>query len=93
MLATVTGPIVLVGHSYGGEVITNAALGNTNVKALGYVAAFGPDKGESVGSIGAQFPGGLSGAHTIEIDSSHVAMISHPGAVTDLILGAVRAAD
>jgi pimeloyl-ACP methyl ester carboxylesterase len=33
------------------------------------------------------------GAHTIEIDSSHVAMISHPGAVTDLILGAVRAAD
>ena len=34
-LATISGPIVLVGHSYGGFVITNAATGNTNVKALG----------------------------------------------------------
>jgi pimeloyl-ACP methyl ester carboxylesterase len=46
-LQTVKGPIVLVGHSYGGAVITNAATGNKNVKALVYVNAFAPDKGES----------------------------------------------
>src|SRR5262249_19588982 len=44
-LATVSGPIVLVGHSYGGAVITNAATGNPNVKALVYVDAFIPDQG------------------------------------------------
>jgi len=42
-LNTITGPIVLVGHSYGGAVITNAATGNPNVKALVYVDAFVPD--------------------------------------------------
>lgn len=47
-LATVPGPIVLVGHSYGGAVITNAATGNPNVKALVYVDAFAPDQGEAV---------------------------------------------
>ena len=46
-LKTITGPIVLVGHSYGGAVITNAATGNSNVKALVYVDAFAPAKGES----------------------------------------------
>src|SRR5262245_37355283 len=48
VLATISGPIVLVGHSYGGAVITNAASGNTNVKALVYVAAFAPDDGETL---------------------------------------------
>jgi len=47
-LATVPGPIVLVGHSYGGAVITNAATGNPNVRALVYVDAFVPDQGEAV---------------------------------------------
>jgi pimeloyl-ACP methyl ester carboxylesterase len=47
-LATIKGPIVLAGHSYGGAVITNAATGNRNVKALVYVNAFAPDKGEEV---------------------------------------------
>jgi pimeloyl-ACP methyl ester carboxylesterase len=46
-LETVPGPIVLVGHSYGGAVITNAATGLANVKALVYVNAFAPDEGES----------------------------------------------
>src|SRR5262249_60967833 len=40
------GPVVLVGHSYGGAVITGAAAGNTNVKALVYLAAFAPEAGE-----------------------------------------------
>lgn len=46
-LRTIDGPIVLVGHSYGGFVTTNAAVGVDNVGALGYVAAFAPDEGEN----------------------------------------------
>jgi pimeloyl-ACP methyl ester carboxylesterase len=54
-LAQITGPIVLVGHSYGGAVITNAARGVSNVKALVYVAAFAPSDGESLATD--QYPG------------------------------------
>jgi len=178
VLATITGPIVLVGHSYGGEVITNAATGNPNVKALVYIAGFAPDEGESIAGLAGAFPpsmltpqnlvfrpfpGGVDGyinpavfrevfaadvpagttavmgasqrpaalstlsepsgapawktipswylvanqdhaihpdlerfmaarmhAHTVQIDSSHAAMVSNPGAVTDLILSAAQ---
>ena len=45
------GPVVIVGHSYGGAVITVAAAGSTNVKALVYIAAFAPDTGDSLGSL------------------------------------------
>ncbi len=51
------GPVVLVGHSYGGAVITEAGT-HPNVAALVYVAAFAPDKGESVNSLIAGFPAG-----------------------------------
>jgi len=61
-LETVPGPIVLVGHSYGGFVLTNAATGNANVKALVYVAAFAPDQGDSVSSMGALGSDGMLGA-------------------------------
>ncbi|GIE82255.1 alpha/beta hydrolase [Actinoplanes philippinensis] len=57
VLATVAGPIVLVGHSYGGFVITNAATGNPDVKALVYVAAFAPDAGEDLAHLQNHFPG------------------------------------
>jgi len=50
-LHTITGPIVLVGHSYGGEVITNAAVGDSQVKALVYDDAFLPARGESLVSL------------------------------------------
>jgi pimeloyl-ACP methyl ester carboxylesterase len=50
-LSTITGPIVLVGHSYGGAVITNAAAGNPHVKALVYVDAAAPDVGETNGQL------------------------------------------
>src|SRR5262245_32184490 len=50
------GSLVVVGHSYGGAVITAAAAGNPNVKALVYVAAFGPDSGEALGSLGEKYP-------------------------------------
>ena len=65
ILATISGPIVLVGHSYGGMVITNAATGNTNIKALVYIAAFAPDAGESLGSLGAMNPGSELGPTTL----------------------------
>jgi pimeloyl-ACP methyl ester carboxylesterase len=47
VLRSIKGPIVLVGHSYGGAVITNSAVGNPNVKALVYLAALVPDVGET----------------------------------------------
>ena len=47
-LATISGPIILVGHSYGGAVITNAATGNPNVKALVYIDAFAPAAGQTI---------------------------------------------
>lgn len=56
-LATVKGSIVLVGHSYGGMVITNAATGNANVKALVYIDAFIPNQGESTFQLTAAQPG------------------------------------
>jgi pimeloyl-ACP methyl ester carboxylesterase len=66
-LATIQGPIVLVGHSYGGVVITNAATGNPNVKALVYVAAFAPDQGDTVASLGALGTGGMIGPETLDL--------------------------
>ncbi|GAA1641949.1 alpha/beta hydrolase [Nonomuraea maheshkhaliensis] len=50
-LKTVSGPVVLVGHSYGGSVITNAAANAANVKALVYVDAAVPDKGETTAQL------------------------------------------
>ena len=61
-LRTIKGPIVLVGHSYGGAVITNAAKGNRNVKALVYVDAFAPAKGESALGLDSSKPGSALGA-------------------------------
>jgi pimeloyl-ACP methyl ester carboxylesterase len=183
-LATIGGPIILGGHSYGGAVITNAATGNANVKALVYVSAYALDEHESAiqaNDLGAgpapfalshlvlrPYPGApkgdadvyidpaffhkafaadlprrqaavmaaaqrpvtfsslgaasgppawrsipsyylvakhdnaippaaeramakRAGAHTIEIDSSHVAMTSHPNVVIDLVRTAARA--
>jgi len=56
-LSTITGPIVLVGHSYGGFVITNAATGNTQVKALVYDDAFIPAPGDTPRSLSSAKPG------------------------------------
>jgi pimeloyl-ACP methyl ester carboxylesterase len=61
LLRSISGPIVLVGHSYGGAVITNAATGNEQVKALVYFNGWVPDEGESVqqlfeGSEGSLLP-------------------------------------
>lgn len=66
-LATVPGPIVLVGHSYGGFVMTNAATGNPDVEALVYIAAFAPDAGETVGQISSAVPGSLLGPPSLTV--------------------------
>lgn len=56
LLSMQTGPTVLVGHSYGGAVITGAATAAPNVKALVYITAFGLDEGESLDSFSKQRP-------------------------------------
>jgi pimeloyl-ACP methyl ester carboxylesterase len=61
-LSTISGPIVLVGHSVGGMIISNAATGNPNVKGLVYVDAFEPAAGETVAQLTFSRPGScLSG--------------------------------
>ena len=56
-LHTISGPIILVGHSYGGAVITNAATGDHQVKALVYVDAFAPAQGQTIGQLVTAVPG------------------------------------
>src|SRR4029079_19156582 len=65
LLASINTPIVLVGHSYGGMVISNAANGQANVKALVYVAAFAPETGETTGALVGKSPGTLLGPDTL----------------------------
>src|SRR5688572_7787466 len=57
LLDNIDGPIVLVGHSYGGSVISTAATGNNRVKALVYIAGFSPEQGETAVELSAKFPG------------------------------------
>ncbi|WP_413754009.1 alpha/beta hydrolase [Streptomyces sp. R-74717] len=64
VLDSVTGPIVLVGHSYGGAVISQAAADAPQVKALVYIAAFVPDIGENALQLTDKFPGSTLGQAT-----------------------------
>ena len=82
-LATIPGPIVLVGHSYGGAVITNAAAGNHNVKALVYVDAAAPAVGETVGQLSGK-TSALDAAPDTLFDS--VPIPGAPAGDTDLYL-------
>jgi pimeloyl-ACP methyl ester carboxylesterase len=61
LLDSIKGPVILVGHSYGGNVISVAAKGKSNVKALVYVSRVAPDIGESASSLSAKFPGSTLG--------------------------------
>ena len=61
VVAAVKGPVVLVGHSYGGMVISKAAENNAKVKALVYVAALAPEPGETVAGLAGKFPGSTLG--------------------------------
>ncbi|WP_426702342.1 alpha/beta fold hydrolase [Rhodanobacter sp. Col0626] len=62
LLKSIHGPVVLVGHSYGGPVISEAATGRDNVKALVYVAAFAPEVGENAAELSGRFPGSSLGS-------------------------------
>ncbi|WP_326540382.1 alpha/beta fold hydrolase [Pseudorhodoferax sp.] len=61
LLKSLPGPVVLVGHSYGGSVISNASSGSSQVKALVFVAAFAPEAGESAAELSGRFPGSTLG--------------------------------
>ena len=67
LLDSIAGPIVLVAHSMGGTVITNAAAGKGNVKALVYIAAFVPDVGETQGELITKFPGSEVGPVSVPV--------------------------
>ena len=62
IVRNVQGPVVLVGHSYGGSIITNAATSAGNVNALVYVAAYAPEAGESAFDLTGKFPGSILAA-------------------------------
>jgi pimeloyl-ACP methyl ester carboxylesterase len=69
------GPVVLVGHSYGGFVVTNAATGGGDVRALVYVDAFAPDEGETV----FQILGGSGSAFDIPDPTAVFDLVGYPG--------------
>jgi pimeloyl-ACP methyl ester carboxylesterase len=66
-------PVVLVGHSYGGAVITNAAVGASGVRALVYVDAFIPDEGDTIGGLASAEPGSC-------LDDQAFNPVPYPGA-------------
>jgi pimeloyl-ACP methyl ester carboxylesterase len=72
-LATIEGPVILAGHSYGGCVITNGSVGAPNVKALVYIAAYAPDEGETLSDAGT-----LGGGSTDL--TKHLVLRPYPGA-------------
>ena len=81
ILNTIPGPIILVGHSYGGAVITNAATGNPNVKALVYIDGFAPDEGETgYQLLGMPPPPGASPSCLLGDPSALFNIVPYPGA-------------
>ena len=62
VIDSIKGPVVLVGHSISGMMISNAATGKNNVHALVFVAALAPDAGETANDLLSKFPGGTSGS-------------------------------
>jgi pimeloyl-ACP methyl ester carboxylesterase len=74
VLAVQSGPTILAGHSYGGQIITALGTDAPNVAALVYIAAFGLDEGESIGALLGQGPPSLALAH-LRIDAQGFAWI------------------
>src|SRR3954452_1428617 len=72
-LTQIKGPIVLVGHSYSGMVISNAATGHPNVKALVYIAAFAPRQGETLQQLISHAPGSLLAPSALDVHTSQTA--------------------
>lgn len=74
VLMVQSGPTLVVGHSYGGQIITALGADAPNVTGLVYIAAFGLDQGESIGALAAQSPPGPALAH-LRIDAQGFAWI------------------
>ena len=79
VLKTIQGPIVLVGHSYAGFLISDAAAADPSVKALVYVAAYIPDQGESPADLTYKYPGS-------ELAGSNLITRPIPGGGTDIYI-------
>ncbi|MBM9503038.1 alpha/beta fold hydrolase [Actinacidiphila acididurans] len=80
-LKTISGPVVLVGHSYAGEVISQVAAETPNVKALVYVAALIPHAGDTANSLIGQFPGS-------QLTPANLRTVPLPGGDTDVYITA-----
>lgn len=65
VLDGIEGPVLLAGHSYGGSVISRAAVGSAQVKGLVYIAAFVPDVGESAAGLSDKYPGSSLAGTTV----------------------------
>jgi pimeloyl-ACP methyl ester carboxylesterase len=78
VIAQISAPVVVVGHSYGGAVISGATAGQANVARLVFVAAFAPDASESLGSLGMLYPATPLGAHLV-FDNQSNTTIDLPG--------------
>lgn len=78
LLNSIEGPIVLVGHSYGGMVISNAVKDNSSVQALVFIDAFAPDAGESAFSLSTLYPGSTL--------ATALAPVALPDGTTDLYI-------
>ena len=84
VLGQLQGPTVLVGHSYGGSVITNAGAQNPNVISLVYASAFAPDQGEVLG----QFPGGPGTANIYPVTYPNKHLCVHQSAEVSRVIRA-----
>lgn len=81
ILDTIPGPIILVGHSYAGAVITNAAFGKPNVKALVYIDGFAPEEGESALQLASMPPPpGAAPSCVLGDPAAIFNTVSYPGA-------------
>ncbi|AJP72389.1 alpha/beta fold hydrolase [Sphingomonas hengshuiensis] len=81
-LAAIDGPVVLVGHSWGGAVITEAG-NDPKVKALVYVAAFAPDAGETLGALVGAYPPPPALAHIVD-DGTGFLKLAEQGWIEDV---------
>jgi pimeloyl-ACP methyl ester carboxylesterase len=79
LIRTIEGPVVLVGHSYGGAVITNVDASAGNIVGLVYVSAFAPDAGENCFGLAAKLPGSM-------VDDATVRPVSRSDGATDLYI-------
>ena len=82
LLRTVDGPVLLVGHSYGGMVISNVAADAAEITGLVYVCAFAPEPGDTCNALAARFPGSTL-AETLR-------PVPHGDGTTDLYIAADR---